>query len=107
MVLRALLNTVKLVVEALTGLEVENVEVHTYAGRRLYVAVVKSSAREALEKWLRCAEEFKKMGLLVLPKWLGETDVTVDELDEYLARLYTKLGIKIALEGVHIDLERE
>lgn len=84
----------------------------------LYGTVIKVttdlSARESLELWLKLVEElpYEKYKIVLAVEWIGENDVSQDELIDYLTKIMIKSGLKpVALPGfnaVHaIREERE
>jgi hypothetical protein len=61
--------------------------------------VVDLPARRALELWLRLAEEFRGIAVVVV-EWTGEDDVGEDELVEYLVKIANASGLEpVALPG--------
>jgi hypothetical protein len=54
------------------------------------------NAREALELWLGLAKliPYTKYGVVVGVRWLGEDDVSEDELVDYLVRIMVASGLR-------------
>jgi hypothetical protein len=54
------------------------------------------NAREALELWLGLARliPYTKYGVVVGVRWLGEDDVSEDELADYLVRIMVESGLR-------------
>jgi hypothetical protein len=75
---------------------------------QVYAVEVCSNAREALELWLGLARliPHTEHGVVVGVRWLGENDVSKDELANYLARIMVESGLRTkAVEP--LDVVRE
>jgi len=75
---------------------------------QVYTVEVCLNAREALELWLGLARliPYTKYGVVVGVRWLGEDDVSEDELADYLARIMVESGLR-AKAVKPLDVVRE
>jgi hypothetical protein len=75
---------------------------------QVYTVEVGLNAREALELWLGLARltPYTEYGVVVGVRWLGENNVSEDELADYLARIMVESGLRSkAVEP--LDVARE
>ena len=62
------------------------------------IAVIDGDARLALRLWLSIAERAHALGVPVFVKWTGETDVSPEELGEYVGRALARMGVFLSTE---------
>jgi hypothetical protein len=57
---------------------------------------VNLDAKEALELWLKLAKQipYKRYGIIVGVKWLGENNITEEELINYIVKIMVESEIK-------------
>ena len=58
----------------------------------VYEVIVHADARQALELELKLAEAFPSVPIVV--KWTGETNVSEDELVDYLVKIVERSGLR-------------
>ena len=58
----------------------------------VYEVIVHADARQALELELKLAEAFPSVPIVV--KWTGETNVSEDELVDYLVKIMMRSGLR-------------
>jgi hypothetical protein len=58
--------------------------------------VVNLNAKEALDLWLELTKKipYNKYGIIIGVKWLGENNITEDELIEYIVKIMVESGLK-------------
>jgi hypothetical protein len=92
------LNKIISLTREITGKDVvRNIE--TYNDPDYYkviVITVDLNAREALELWLKLVRliPYTRYGVAIGVKWLGEKNITYDELTDYLVKIMVESGLK-------------
>jgi len=59
----------------------------------LVTVTVDADAREALEMYVKAAQEVCGKGFILDVAWTGKTDVSTEEFIRYVARAHTRMGI--------------
>jgi hypothetical protein len=74
----------------------------------VYTIEVDLNAKEALELWLKLVKQipYNKYNIVIGVKWLGENNVTKEELIDYIVKIMIESGLKPkALEPLDIVKE--
>jgi hypothetical protein len=89
----------------LIGLPIVKIEYRS--DRSCIIAVVDGNARNVLECWLGIVDKIKDMPIFF--DWIGETDVSPEELGKYLGKIFSKMGLFLSTkeEFNAIELLRE
>jgi hypothetical protein len=101
---------VRELVKEITGKDVVQ-EITTYHDPDYGLVVrltVNLDAREALELWLKLVKQipYTKHNIVIGVKWLGENNVTKEELTDYIVKIMIESGLKPkALEPLDIVKE--
>jgi hypothetical protein len=63
---------------------------------KVITITVDMNAREALELWLKLAKQFPytEYGIVIGVKWLGENNISEDELINYIVKIMVEGGYK-------------
>jgi len=59
----------------------------------LVTVTVDADAKEALEMYVKAAQEVYGKGFILDVAWTGKTDVSTEEFIRYVARAHTRMGI--------------
>jgi hypothetical protein len=74
----------------------------------VYIVEVGLNARRALELWLKLVKliPYKRYGIVIGVRWLGENNVSKDELVDYVVKIMVEGSLRTtALE--HLDVVKE
>jgi hypothetical protein len=89
----------------LIGLPIVKIEYRS--DRICIIAIVDGNARNVLECWLGIVDKIKDVPIFF--DWIGETDVSPEELGKYLGKIFSKMGLFLSTkeEFNAIELLRE
>lgn len=84
-------------IREISGLNVVGYEDVDVNGDRYFIVELKGSASQVLSKWLEKADELRetsrRLGVKILLRWSGETDLPPERLGEYLGKIFGKQEI--------------
>ena len=73
-------------------------------GIGLYALIILDcDARQALEYWLKIADNMRDYNIPVFVVWRGNTDVTPDEMGDYIGRILAKMNVFLVTRE-HLDI---
>ena len=77
----------------------ESIEINYADKIGLYaVAILQCNARQALDFWMKILDEMQEFEIPILVEWTGDTDITPEEMGQYIGKALAKMKIFLVTE---------